>query len=111
MPRILEQVAELSARAAAEGTPIRTVLDLFSGTARVGHALKARGYRVHANDHNAYAHMLARCYVGTDARRWKEPAGRLITELGRVRSRAGWFTETYCVRSRYLQPANGARVD
>jgi Adenine-specific DNA methylase len=29
--------------------PIRTVVDLFSGSARVAHAFKARGYFVHAN--------------------------------------------------------------
>ena len=45
----------------------RSVLDLFSGTSRVGHALKAAGYRVLANDHNAYAATLARCYVQADA--------------------------------------------
>jgi len=33
---------------------VRTALDLFSGTSRVGHALKAVGYQVFANDHNAY---------------------------------------------------------
>jgi adenine-specific DNA-methyltransferase len=90
---------------------VRSVLDLFSGTSRVGHALKSRGLRVHANDHNAYAHVLARCYVGVDARLWRDRATRLVAELDRVRGRAGWFTETYCERSRYLQPANGARVD
>ena len=51
LPRILEQIEPLAG--------VRTVLDLFSGTSRVGHALKARGYRVHANDHNAYAATLA----------------------------------------------------
>ena len=40
-----------------------SVLDLFSGTSRVGHALKRDGYRVLANDPHAYAHVLARCYV------------------------------------------------
>jgi len=90
---------------------VRRVLDLFSGTSRVGHALKARGYRVHANDHNAYAHVLARCYVAADARRWRASAERLIAELDRLPGRAGWFTETYCVRARYLKPENGARVD
>src|ERR1051325_9085427 len=59
----------------------RTALDLFSGTSRVGHALKRAGLRVHANDHNAYAHAFARCYVAADARRWRAaaappPAGR-----------------------------------
>src|SRR5258705_309497 len=109
MPRILEQVAELSPRAASEGAPIRTVLDLFSGTARVGHALKARGYRVHANDHNAYAATLATCYVQADRRRWQAQAERLIAELDALPGAPGWFTETFCARSRYLQPMNGAR--
>jgi len=89
----------------------RTALDLFSGTSRVGHALKREGVRVHANDHNAYAHVLAACYVAADARRWLAPAERLIAELDVAPGRAGWFTETYAVRSRYLQPANAARAE
>ena len=89
----------------------RTVLDLFSGTSRVGHALKREGVRVHANDHNAYAHVLARCYVAADARRWRSMAARLLAELDALPGEPGWFTDTYCVRSRYLMPANGARVD
>lgn len=103
MPRIV---------AAVEALPgARTVLDLFSGTSRVGHALKGRAFHVHANDHNAYAHALASCYVGADARAWRARAGKLVAELDAVRGRPGWFTETYCVASRYLQPVNGARVD
>src|SRR5262249_11016190 len=82
----------------------RTALDLFSGTSRVGHALKREGVRVHANDHNAYAYTLATCYVTSDAHRWREPATRLVAELDRLPGRAGWFTETYAVRSRYLPP-------
>ncbi len=93
------------------GEGARTALDLFSGTSRVGHALKRAGLRVHANDHNAYAFTLARTYVAADARRWRGPAERLLAELQTLPGRAGWFTETYCVRSRYLQPENGARVD
>jgi adenine-specific DNA-methyltransferase len=89
----------------------RSALDLFSGTSRVGHALKREGVRVHANDHNAYAHTLARCYVAADARRWRAPAERLLAELDALPGEPGWFTETYCVRSRYLKPANGARVE
>lgn len=89
----------------------RTVLDLFSGTSRVGHALKGRGYRVVANDHNAYAATLARCYVQADREQWGEKAERLLEELGRVPPEAGWFTETYCVESRYFQPSNGAKIE
>jgi adenine-specific DNA-methyltransferase len=100
----------LSAVAGAVPTGAR-VLDLFSGTARVGHALKAAGYRVIANDHNAYAHCLATCYVQADAERWAETARRCLEDLARLPARAGWFTATYCEDSRYFHPANGARIE
>jgi len=93
-----------------EGAP-RTALDLFSGTSRVAHALKREGVRVHANDHNAYAFALAGCYVAADARTWRERASKLIAELDALPGRAGWFTDTYAVRSRYLKPANAARAE
>ncbi|MDO9709901.1 DNA adenine methylase [Paracraurococcus lichenis] len=87
------------------------VLDLFSGTARVGHALKAAGYRVVANDHNAFAHTLATCYVQADAGRWAEPARRILADLQRLPPRPGWFTATYCEQARFLHPDNGAKVE
>ena len=89
----------------------RTVLDLFSGTSRVGHALKAEGYRVVANDHNAYAATLARCYVQADRDDLADRAQALLDELGQVPPAAGWFTETYSVQSRYFHPDNGARIE
>lgn len=73
VPRILAAVTALPA--------VREVGDLFSGTSRVGHALKAAGYTVIANDHNAYAHILARCYVQADRDRLLPSAERLIDEL------------------------------
>ncbi len=94
-----------------EFTGVETVLDLFSGTARVGHALKRAGYRVLANDHNAYAHALATCYVEADLEAVVRDASRLIDEFNALPGRAGYFTETFCIRSRYLQPKNGERVD
>jgi len=103
IPRILEAIERFDG--------VGTVLDVFSGTSRVAHALKARGYRVHANDHNAYAATLATAYVQADRRRWLEPARRLIAELDALPGAPGWFTETFCERSRYLRPENGARVD
>ncbi len=87
------------------------VLDLFSGTARVGHALKGAGYSVVANDHNAYAHTLATCYVQADAEVWADPARRILADLNRLPGQAGWFTQTYCEESRYFHPSNGARVE
>jgi adenine-specific DNA-methyltransferase len=89
----------------------RTVADLFSGTSRVGHALKAHGYRVLANDHLAYAFALARCYVEADRERVGRDAERLVAELNALPGRPGYFTETFCIRSRFFQPRNGERID
>ncbi len=90
---------------------VSSVLDLFSGTSRVGHALKGAGYRVFSNDHNAYAATLARCYVQADL----EDHGALATErlaaLSEIPPKTGWFTRTFCEESRFFQPHNGARVD
>lgn len=91
-----------------------SVLDLFSGTARVGHALKREGYRVIANDHNAYAAALARCYVQADREDVLHDAALLIDEfnaLARGTCEPGYFTHTFCEQSRFVQPRNGARID
>jgi adenine-specific DNA-methyltransferase len=90
---------------------VRTVLDLFSGTSRVGQALKTKGYSVAANDYTAYAHALARCYIEADAERYSAQAEALLPELRALPGRPGYFTETFCERSRYLHPKNGERVD
>lgn len=89
----------------------RTVIDPFSGTARVGHALKAAGYRVLASDHNAYAATLARCYVQADAEDVLADATKLVQEFNTLPGRAGYVTETFCLRSRFFQPKNGERID
>lgn len=89
----------------------RSVLDLFSGTSRVGHAFKREGFRVVANDHNAYAATLARCYVQADRDSILRDAEKLVREFNLLRGEPGYFTETFCVRSRFFQPENGARID
>lgn len=103
IPTILEAV-----RRAANA---HTVIDLFSGTSRVGHALKAAGYRVLSNDHNAYAATLARCYVQADAEDVVKEARKLVAEFNATKGYPGYFTETFCVQSRFFQPKNGERVD
>ena len=90
---------------------VRTVIDLFSGTSRVGHAFKRLGYRVLANDHNAYAAVLARCYVEADREDLLAECETHLARLNALAPKAGWFTKTFCEDSRYLQPHNGARVD
>lgn len=89
----------------------RSVIDLFSGTSRVGHALKRAGYRVLANDHNAYAHTLATCYVSADLDELRADAERLIAELQALPGRPGYITETFCEQARFFQPVNGAKID
>lgn len=90
---------------------VERVLDLFSGTARVGHALKRAGYQVVSNDHNRYAATLARCYVAADATVWREPSRRLLEELQAAPPKDGWFTEAYCRQARFFTPENGARIE
>jgi adenine-specific DNA-methyltransferase len=107
VPEIVERVRTL-------GDGVRTVLDLFSGTARVGHALKRAGYRVTTNDHNAYAWVLGRCYVQADRREVLGEVEQLVAEANRIAAgpgQSGWFTETYCEKSRYFHPKNGARIE
>ena len=90
---------------------LTSVLDLFAGTSRVGHAVKGTGRRTVANDHNAYAHCLARCYVEADREAVQADALSLIEEFNQLPGDAGYFAETFCERSRFFQPHNGARVD
>jgi adenine-specific DNA-methyltransferase len=97
--------------AVRRATSARSVIDLFSGTSRVGHALKAAGYRVLSNDHNAYAATLARCYVQADAEDVLDDAKKLVREFNTLKGKPGYFTETFCVRSRFFQPKNGERID
>ncbi|MFQ3581215.1 MAG: DNA adenine methylase [Chloracidobacterium sp.] len=91
--------------------PARSVIDLFSGTSRVGHALKADGCRVLANDYLAYAATLARCYVQADAEDVLADAQKLIQEFNRLKGAPGYVTETFCVKARFFHPKNGERID
>lgn len=98
--------------AALQALPdVRRVADPFSGTARVGHALKKGGFEVHASDYLRFAATLALCYVAVDATQWREEARELIRGLQATPAKPGYFTETFCVRSRYFRPENGAKID
>ena len=90
---------------------VGSVADYFSGTSRVGHALKRSGYRVIANDHLAYAYTLATCYVRANRESVLEPSRKILLELNRMRGDPGYFAETFCRRSRFFQVHNGARID
>lgn len=92
--------------------PVRTVVDLFSGSARVGHALKANGYFVHANDYATYAYILAQALIEADRNHY--PQERILPVLARLNNlcpKYGWFTQTFCDRARYFRPENGMRIE
>ena len=98
--------------ALAERARARTALDLFTGTTRVAQVFKLAGARVTAVDTSRYSAVLAACYVATDAatidRRALEAA---LARLNSLPGRPGYVTDTFCVRSRFFQPHNGARID
>ena len=101
---VLEQLAVASGAERA--------LDLFTGTTRVAQAFKRQGMEVTAVDSARYSEVFARCYIETDARTVDHRAlGDALAYLGSLPGRPGYFTETFCVRSRFFQPFNGARID
>ena len=90
----------------------RTALDLFTGTTRVAQAFKRCGATVTAVDTARYAEMFARCYVETDATAVDaREIADAIASLDALPGEPGYFTDTFCVQSRFVQPFNGARVD
>ena len=96
----------------ASAVGARTAVDLFTGTTRVAQEFKRRGLEVTAVDVATYADVLARCYVGTDARAVDHD--RLAEALGRLnglRGRRGYVTRTFCEDARYFRPENGRRID
>ena len=95
-----------------EASGARTALDLFTGTTRVAQEFKRLGGIVTAVDTARYAEVFARCYVVADADEVdrSEVAGAL-QHLAGLPGEPGYFTDTFCERSRFFQPFNGARVD
>jgi adenine-specific DNA-methyltransferase len=90
----------------------RTALDLFTGTTRAAQAFKQCGARVTAVDTARYSEMFARCYIATDASVVdKDDLVDALAYLDALPGEPGYFTETFCVRSRFFQPFNGERVD
>lgn len=98
--------------AIAEAVGAATAVDLFTGTTRVAQELKRRGLVVTATDLATYSQVLSDCYIATDAR--DVDLQELDNELKRLAAlpgEPGYFTETFCVKSRFFQPKNGERVD
>ena len=90
----------------------RHALDLFTGTTRVAQAFKRAGAEVTAVDSTRCAALLAACYIATDAR--SVDVAELtdaVAALNALPGEPGYVTDTFCIRSRYFQPHNGARID
>jgi len=95
----------------ADLPPAAKVLDVFSGTSRVSQALKNANRLVTANDHNAYAHTIARCYIEADSNEWLRATEDALSHLRDAAPEAGWFTQTYCEDARFFHPENGAKIE
>ncbi len=99
-------------QALAERAGARSALDLFTGSTRVAQAFKAVGAHVTAVDQARYAAVLAACAIATDADAVdRAQLARALAALDRLPGRPGYFTETFCRRSRFFQPHNGERID
>ena len=95
-----------------ERSGAKSALDLFTGTTRVAQAFKQLGAEVTALDITRCASTLARCYVATDAELVdRDDLEQAIASLNALPGKPGYFTETFCVSSRFFQPHNGARID
>lgn len=90
----------------------RSAVDLFTGTTRVAQELKKHGLVVTAADVATYSEVLAQCFIATNADDVDDrELSAALADLSGLRGYHGYFTETFCVQSRYFQPKNGMRVD
>ena len=105
--RLVPVLGEIFSRSGA-----RTALDVFTGTTRVAQDWKRRGGIVTAVDLARYSKVFADCWITTDGDAVSQKSlDDALRHLNSVPSDAGYFTETFCVRSRFFQPHNGERID
>lgn len=105
--RVLVPAIERMARA----LPVASACDVFAGTTRVGQGLRRAGLRVHSNDLATYSEVLGQAYIAADETVDRERLRGLLKHLSGLPGEHGYFTETFCVQSRFFQPENGRRVD
>ncbi|MCS4485192.1 DNA adenine methylase [Gleimia sp. 6138-11-ORH1] len=89
-----------------------TAVDLFTGTTRVAQEFKRLGLHTTACDIATYAHVLAQTYVATDETQINpNELNEALNHLNQLPGKSGYFTETFCEKSRFFQPHNGVRID
>jgi adenine-specific DNA-methyltransferase len=107
VPRILAYAKAIRARTGAS-----SFCDMFTGTTRVAQAMKRASFQVTANDLASYSEILAIAYIEADANLHRGPlTAAKLGHLNALPGRDGYFTQTFCVDSRYFQPGNGRRID
>lgn len=90
----------------------RTALDLFTGTTRVAQEFKRRGGMVTAVDMARYSKVFADCWITADADSVDTvELDDALAHLASLPGEPGYFTDTFCVQSRFFQPKNGERID
>lgn len=105
--RLVPVLGELFSRSGA-----KTALDLFTGTTRVAQDLKRRGGEVTAVDLARYSKVFADCWIATDAAEIEaKEVEEALRHLSSLKGQPGYFTETFCVKSRFFQPKNGEKID
>ena len=96
--------------AAVRSLPVRSAVDLFAGTTRVGQELRRAGLRVLSNDTAAYSEAFGWAYIAASQEEHAQ-LPRVLAELERLPCVDGYVTETFCRSSRYFTEANGRRID
>ena len=90
-----------------------SVHDAFAGTASVGRALKARGWRVYASDILMSSYVFQRAYVVADT--VDETLPEMVRELEAVSPRPGFISEHFSPTGKegrmYFTPENAAHID
>lgn len=87
-------------------------VDMFTGTTRVAQGFKALGIHTSANDIASYSKILSDCCIKTDVTDINiSELEDIIDDLMQTAPYVGYFTETFCEKSRFFQPKNGGRID
>ncbi len=87
-----------------------SVLDLFSGTSRVGHILQNNNISVISNDHNKYAHCLATTYVQANPNDYIQIIPDIIKDLNNINGYEGWFSDLYSNKTMFFHSKNAIKI-
>jgi adenine-specific DNA-methyltransferase len=96
--------------AAVRSLPVRSAVDLFAGTTRVGQELRRSGLRVLSNDTAAYSEAFGWAYLAASAGD-RDRLPEILRGLEALPDLDGYVTSTFCRASRYFTERNGRRID